>query len=317
MILFLSESFIVVPFAPFSGYITMKTRILLILFIIAMTTALLCGCTAPSGNGTTVSGTGTIVYNDFEGGFYGIVASDGAQYYPLNLPEALQVNGQPVSFSGTVETGIATTVQWGTSIRLTSITQTGTPIPTGPGSVSLSESLKIADNYVRNMPEYTDYSGKNLMLVESLTLKCPSCYQFGYSFDMVSMKDPDVIDRTTVDVTVLKGKVSQVLIGEGLPAGLVTVRELLDNPIPGAAVNVTGRASDLGLVDCPCFTLTSGGASVEVEYSVMITSAVSENPEIDIEGVSNGDHVIVRGTVVPAETPGASWKLKASGIEKV
>jgi len=210
----------------------MKIRIFALFFIFAMATAFFCGCTAPPGDGTTVSGTGMIVYNDFEGGFYGIVTSDGAEYYPLNLPDEYHENGLPVTFTGTVETGVMTTVQWGTPIRLTSITGTGTPIPTGTGSVSREESLKIADNYVRNMPEYTNYSGKNLMLVESLTLKCPSCYQFGYTFDMVSMKDPDVIDRATVDVTVSEGKVSQVLIGEGLPAGLIVVSELPDNPIP-------------------------------------------------------------------------------------
>ncbi len=181
----------------------------------------------------------------------------------------------------------------------------------------MEESLKIADNYVRNMPEYTSYSGKNLMLVESRTLDCPSCYLFEYTFDLVSGKDRDVVDRATVGVTVSEGKVSQVLIGEGLPAGLVTVRELMDNPIPGAAVNVTGRLSDLGIKDCPCVTLTSGGASVEVWYSVIVTSAESENPDIDISGISNGDYVIVRGTVVPGEIPGAPVRLQASGIEKI
>ena len=295
----------------------MKNGIFALFFIFAMATAFFCGCIAPPGDGTIVSGTGMIVYNDFEGGFYGIVTSDGAQYYPLNLPDEYHENGLPVTFTGTIETGVGTTVQWGTPIRLTLITQAGTPIPTAPGSVSMEESLKIADNYVRNMPEYTNYSGKNLTLVESLTLKCPSCYLFGYTFDMVSMKDPDVIDRTTVDVTVSEGKVSQVLIGEGLPAGLVTARELLYNPIPGAAVNVTGRVSDLGIMDCPCFTLISGGASIEVWYSVIVTSAESENPDIDISGISNGDYVIVRGTVVPAEIPGAPIRLQASGIEKV
>jgi hypothetical protein len=295
----------------------MKTRIFLILFIITMTTALLCGCTAPSGNGTTVSGTGTIVYNDFEGGFYGIVASDGVQYYPLNLPEALQVNGQHVSFSGIIETGVATTVQWGTPIRLTSIAAIGTPVATGAAAVSMEESRQIADNYVWNLPEYTEYSGKNLELLEIRTLQCPSCYLFAYTFDMVSMKDPDVIDRATVDVTVSNGKVSQVLIGEGLPSGLIVVSELPDNPIPGAVVNVTGRVSELGMMDCPCFTLTSGGVSVEVWYSVMVTSARSENPIIDISGISNGDYVIVRGTLVGAEMPDVPVKIQASGIEKV
>ncbi|MBP1929803.1 putative small secreted protein [Methanolinea mesophila] len=279
--------------------------------------ALLCGCTTPAGTGTTVSGTGNVVFNDLEGGFYGIVASDGTKYYPLNLPEDLRHNGLPVTFTGTVEKDVATTVQWGMPILLTSISATGTPIPTGPGSVSMEESQTIADNYVRNMPEYTNYSGKNLMLVENLTLKCPSCYQFSYTFDMVSMKDPDVIDRTTVEVTISEGKVNQVLIGEGLPAGLITVGEFLDNPIPGTRVNVTGRVSDLGIMNCPCFILTSGGASVEVWYSVMVTSAESENPNVDISAISNGDHVIVRGMVVPVEAAGAPLRLQASGIEKL
>jgi hypothetical protein len=295
----------------------MKSVMFALLFVIAIALALVCGCIGPKEQGTTVSGTGTVVYNDFEGGFYGIVASDGSQYYPLNLPGELQVNGQPVSFSGTVLKGVATTVQWGTPIRLTSIAATGTPVATGAAAVSMEESREIADNYVRNLPEYTEYSGKNLELGEIRTLQCPSCYLFAYTFDMVSMKDPDVIDRANVDVTVMEGKVSQALISEGLPAGLVTVRELRDNPVPGAVVNVTGRISDLGTMDCPCFTLTSGGASFEVRYAVMVTSVSSENPDIDVSGISNGDHVIIRGTLVGADTPEVPVKIQALGIEKV
>ena len=93
----------------------MKNGIFTLLFIAAMSTALFCGCTAPSGNGTTVSGTGNVVYNNFEGGFYGIVASDGVQYYPLNLPgRHIMGTAFPVTFTGTIETGVVTTVQWGT-----------------------------------------------------------------------------------------------------------------------------------------------------------------------------------------------------------
>ena len=128
----------------------MKNGIIALFCTFAMATTLFCGCTAPPGDGTTVSGTGTVVYNDFEGGFYGIVASDGAQYYPLNLPGELQVNGLPVTFTGTIETGVATTVQWGTPLSLTSITGTGTPIPTEPGSVSMEQSLKIARLYEKS-----------------------------------------------------------------------------------------------------------------------------------------------------------------------
>jgi len=71
------------------------------------------------------------------------------------------------------------------------------------------------------------------------------------------------------------------------------------------------------MMDCPCFTLTSGGVSVEVWYSVIVTSAGSENPIIDISGISNGDYVIVRGTLVGAEIPDVPVKIQASGIEKV
>ena len=45
-----------------------------------------------------VEGTGTIQYNDFEGGFYGIVGDDGENYDPINLPEEFQVDGLRVNY---------------------------------------------------------------------------------------------------------------------------------------------------------------------------------------------------------------------------
>jgi inhibitor of cysteine peptidase len=51
-----------------------------------------------------VEGTGTIVYNDFEGGFYGIVADSCIPGYPINhldpinLPQEFKEDGLRVSF---------------------------------------------------------------------------------------------------------------------------------------------------------------------------------------------------------------------------
>lgn len=48
--------------------------------------------------GRLVSGTGTIRYMDFEGGFYAIIADGGGHYDPQNLPKEFGINGLRVDF---------------------------------------------------------------------------------------------------------------------------------------------------------------------------------------------------------------------------
>ena len=43
--------------------------------------------------------TGTIQYNDFEGGFYGIVGDNGEAYDPINLPTEFEEDGLRVKYS--------------------------------------------------------------------------------------------------------------------------------------------------------------------------------------------------------------------------
>jgi hypothetical protein len=43
---------------------------------------------------------GTVVWVELEGGFWGIEATNGHEYEPINLPEPFQVNGLKVAFSG-------------------------------------------------------------------------------------------------------------------------------------------------------------------------------------------------------------------------
>jgi hypothetical protein len=84
---------------------------------------LACGCTDDGGADTpdTVNGTGTVVYNDLEGGFYGIVTDDGTRYLPLNLPDTFAEDNLTVTFTGIPREEVSTIQQWGIPLELTEI----------------------------------------------------------------------------------------------------------------------------------------------------------------------------------------------------
>ncbi len=96
-----------------------------------------CGCTSDGGadNPDAVSGTGTIVYNDLEGGFYGLVTDDGTRYLPLNLPDEFAQDSLSVAFRGIVRTDVATIQQWGTPLDLTEISSGGTVVKVTPSGI--------------------------------------------------------------------------------------------------------------------------------------------------------------------------------------
>ncbi|TAJ44017.1 hypothetical protein CUJ86_08205 [Methanofollis fontis] len=77
------------------------------------------GCVT-TDEGTTISGTGTVRYIDLEGGFYGIVGDDGADYLPLDLDPAFQQDGLRVRYS-LEKADVATIQQWGTPVRVVAI----------------------------------------------------------------------------------------------------------------------------------------------------------------------------------------------------
>ncbi len=69
-----------------------------------------------------IQGTGEIVWNNFEGGFFGIIDQGGTRYYPLNpLDEELQVDGTAVRFVLSLKPGVMTTVMWGMPVSVISI----------------------------------------------------------------------------------------------------------------------------------------------------------------------------------------------------
>ncbi len=142
-----------------------------------------------------------------------------------------------------------------------------------PSAVTQEESQEIAVDYVKNMEEYTDYDGRNLMLVNTMTLKCPYCWSFTYQFDMQSMKDASVVDEAKVRVIVQEGKVVEVFSALGMkkseskPEGSMYASELLTEPVYEGSVKVYGEVNKLGELDSS-FELTSGGESLTVYYDL-------------------------------------------------
>jgi len=72
-----------------------------------------------------IRGEGTIIWNEFEGGFFGIQSKTGAKYYPLGpLDQNLQVSGIAVKFVLKPQAGVMTAVMWGTPVSVISIKRT-------------------------------------------------------------------------------------------------------------------------------------------------------------------------------------------------
>lgn len=65
--------------------------------------------------------TGTVVFEDLEGGFWGIAGDDGHKYYPVDgLPEAVQTKG--LRIRAEVEPAmVMTTVMWGRTVQIVNI----------------------------------------------------------------------------------------------------------------------------------------------------------------------------------------------------
>lgn len=64
--------------------------------------------------------TGTVKRFDLEGGFFGILAEDGAQLYPTNLPTEFQRDGLRIRFDFE-KAAVFTIHQWGTPVSVTNV----------------------------------------------------------------------------------------------------------------------------------------------------------------------------------------------------
>ncbi len=65
--------------------------------------------------------TGTIQYNDFEGGFYGIVGDDGEAYDPINIPTEFEEDGLRVKYTIKILEDQVGFHMWGTIVEIIEI----------------------------------------------------------------------------------------------------------------------------------------------------------------------------------------------------
>lgn len=94
----------------------MKKQLVILGIVVLLLTIGLSGCLD-----NYVEGTGRIQYNDFEGGFYGIVSDDGEHYDPKNLPDDFKEDGLLVSFKLAVLENQVSYHMWGEVVRLINI----------------------------------------------------------------------------------------------------------------------------------------------------------------------------------------------------
>lgn len=73
-------------------------------------------------NEGVIETTGTVEWVPLEGGFYGIIADDGTQYDPLNLPKEYAKDGFRIGFTAVEEQNMASIHMWGTIITITGTT---------------------------------------------------------------------------------------------------------------------------------------------------------------------------------------------------
>ncbi|MDD1662203.1 MAG: protease inhibitor I42 family protein [Methanomicrobiales archaeon] len=64
---------------------------------------------------------GTVTYQNIEGGFFGILGDDGKKYEPLNLDGKYQKDGLRVAFEATIVKDAVSTRMWGTPVNLAQI----------------------------------------------------------------------------------------------------------------------------------------------------------------------------------------------------
>ena len=68
-----------------------------------------------------IRATGTVRYQDLEGGFWGIVGDDGTRYDPMQLNPAFRKDGLRVRFEATADSDRMSTHMWGVMVTLTKI----------------------------------------------------------------------------------------------------------------------------------------------------------------------------------------------------
>jgi inhibitor of cysteine peptidase len=91
----------------------MKKWIIIINLIILLLVIGLNGCIDDY-----IKGIGKIQYNDFEGGFYGIVGDKGEYYDPINLPSEFKEDGLQVRYTIKILENQTSIHMWGSVVKI-------------------------------------------------------------------------------------------------------------------------------------------------------------------------------------------------------
>ncbi len=80
-----------------------------------------------NGDRRSVTGSGTVRYQNIEGGFYGIVSDSGEKFVPGDLGAEFRQDGLRITFAGTTPVETATIYMWGAPLEITSIRAADSP----------------------------------------------------------------------------------------------------------------------------------------------------------------------------------------------
>ena len=82
----------------------------------------------------------------------------------------------------------------------------------------------------------------------------------------------------------------------GCTQNIMNVSDLLANPVYETTVTIQGEVSLLHEVLCTCFGLTSDDEALWVWYDTMYNATDGTQwPAVSVEGIENGDWVVVTG----------------------
>jgi protein-S-isoprenylcysteine O-methyltransferase Ste14 len=105
--------------------------------------------------------------------------------------------------------------------------------------------------------------------------------------------------------------------GIHVPEGTTSASDLLEEPVYDTEVRVYGTINGLGKPEFPYFELFSGSEDLKVWYDAMVEDNGAQWPAVSVEGLEDGDWVVVTGRLRLDDElfPGkAFW---ASSIERI
>ena len=79
------------------------------------------------------------------------------------------------------------------------------------------------------------------------------------------------------------------------PEGVMSVAEILADPVYDTPIQLYGEVSAVGELMCTCFFLQSEAGNLHVWYDTMVEDNGILRPSVSIDGIENGDWVLVIG----------------------